>query len=123
MTSLLDFIGLQSLLLLVFTFGVGYVALFWAYRRAGRLHIWHKLSDFDKAMRTFIVGGIISWLVFLFSNAPLDSTLPSRWWSWFIQSSGWFFFLLVGGMATLYLQGFIEGPKEPTETVKATKKK
>jgi len=100
---LVDFLGIQSLLVIVFTFGVGYIVTYFGYRFARKLHIWHKLVDFDKAMRTFIIGGSISWIVFVSSNAPIESSSVPEWWHWLLQAPTVLWFILLIGVTTFYL--------------------
>jgi len=51
-----------QLLVFVLTFVVGYSSLTIGYARAGRLAQWYGLPSFDKTIRAFTVGGIISAL-------------------------------------------------------------
>ncbi|MGO9646351.1 MAG: hypothetical protein ACLPY5_16585 [Candidatus Bathyarchaeia archaeon] len=98
----IDLLTSQSIFILVFGFAVGYITCYLAYRWAGKLHIWHKLSDFDKAMRTLIIGGCISVLQLEFGYAPLGSNDLPTWYSWFSRS--WFAFALIILMSAIILQ-------------------
>jgi len=78
-----------SIITFLFTIGVGYVILVWAYSSANKMEEWYKLDAFDKTMQTFLVGGLVSIMSFLILNAPLDnlildsSTTIPLWENWF----------------------------------------
>jgi hypothetical protein len=51
-----------ELLIFLFTSVVGYITLIIAYDSARLLDDWKNIDAFDKAMRTFILGGFVTWL-------------------------------------------------------------
>jgi sterol desaturase/sphingolipid hydroxylase (fatty acid hydroxylase superfamily) len=118
-----EVISSQSIFILVFGFGVGYITLYWAYRLANKLPVWHRLSDFDKAMRTVVIGGAISILELVLGKAPLTSNDLQVWYAWFKTSQGWLGFFVIILISVFLLVSFLTPtPPKPQTPAKAPTK-
>ena len=80
-----------SIIVFLFTIGVGYVILVWAYSSANKLEEWYKIDTFDKTLQTFLVGGLITIMSFLILKAPLnlliDSNITEVFWENWIRTN------------------------------------
>jgi hypothetical protein len=83
-----------SLIAFIFTVGVGYIILLWAYSSVNRIREWYELNVFDKTMQTFFVGGIASFVSLMIMKAPLlqmisNTTMSSTvWMDWLAKNLG-----------------------------------
>jgi hypothetical protein len=85
---------LSSIIIFIFTLGVGYLLLLWAYSDSDRLDEWYALDAFDKTVQTLIIGGTVTFFSLLIQGAPLaylTSGTPNSdtfWWNWFYMNLG-----------------------------------
>jgi hypothetical protein len=85
---------LSAIIIFVFTLGVGYLLLLWAYSDSDRLDEWYTLDAFDKTVQTLIIGGTVTLFSLLIQGAPLAylvSGTPNSdtfWWNWFYTNLG-----------------------------------
>ncbi len=64
----------SELLLFMLTVVVGYVTLTIAYDYARRLDEWREVQAFDKAILTFLIGGFVTAVSFLFVTWSMKET-------------------------------------------------
>jgi hypothetical protein len=71
-------------------------------------------------MRTFIIGGAISWIVLVFAKAPMYSLDMFDWWNWFSRG-GWFFFFFLIALTVVFLQRYLSPQVVATQEAGARK--
>lgn len=87
-------LSFPSVIVFIFTLGVGYLVLIWAYWIADRLNEWYALDAFDKTLQTLVIGGTVTFVSLVILGAPLSyliSGTPSSdtfWWNWFWTNLG-----------------------------------
>lgn len=108
-------LSFPSIITFVFTLGVGYLLLLWAYWGADRLNEWYALDAFDKTLQTLVIGGTVTFVSLVFLGAPLSyliSGTPNSdtfWWSWFYTNLGGIIIIesIVFCMVELLLQAIL----------------